>query len=506
MKKTININITGVVFQIDDDAFEKLRNYLQAVNTRFRNIPGGSEAVDDFEARVAEILQGRRGITGIVTIDDVNEVISVMGRPEDIDDGYDDAPGEPGPAAQRRLYRDPDETIIAGVAGGIGSYLNADPVWFRLIFILTTIFYGFGFFIYIALWVALPVASTEVRKRELCGHRYSPLAHGRKRGRGAGGNDAVDRVGGALNEVFRALGRFIVILVRVIAIIVGTSLVIAGFALLALIISALVFNYGPWLPGAASTDTFHFTELFSVIFTQGAVPWVVALSIMVTALPLLGIAYWGIRMIFRFKARDGVISITALVMWVVSAVALTMILFSQGISFAESGRYTEVTEIEAVSDTLVVTAGREMAPGSYDKKIPVPFDDIFWLYRTEAGDLFCSPIVKIRSTDQEKPRIEVTRYSHGHTRETADDNAGGISYDYSFRNDTLALGTFFPVPGKTRWNGSMVRVRVYIPEGQSIYLDEKIEPFISYPSGSSRHKSEPGGSWWTMTENGLTPG
>lgn len=506
MKKTININIAGVVFQIDDDAFEKLRNYLQAVNTRFRNIPGGSEAVDDFEARVAEILQGRRGVTGIVTIDDVNEVISVMGRPEDIDDGYDDTPGEPGPAAQRRLYRDPDETIIAGVAGGIGSYLNVDPVWFRLAFILTTVFYGFGFFIYIALWVALPVASTEARKRELYGFRYNPASHGRNRGRRSDGKDAVDRVGGALNEIFRAIGRFFVIVVRVIAIILGTFFVLAGFSLLALIISALVFNYGPWLPGAAATDTFHFTELFSVIFTGNVVPWVIALSIAVVALPLIGLAYWGIRMIFRFKARDGVISITALVLWVVSAVALTMILFSQGISFAESGKYSQVTPVVTISDRMVITAGNEIPQGSYEKKIPVPFDDIFWLYRTETGDLYSSPVIKIRPTDQTEAYTEVTRYGHGHTRQAADDNAAKIVYDYSFSNDTLALGTFFPVPGKTRWTGSMIKVRIYIPEGQRVLIDEKIEPFITVPDIHRSYLSEPGGSWWTMTENGLTPG
>ena len=251
MKKSININIAGIVFQIDDDAFEKLRSYLQEVNVRFRQIPGGHEALDDFEARVAEIFQNRRGITGIVTMEDVDEMISIMGRPEDLADGYEDEiPEEPSSSSQRRLYRDPDERIVSGVAGGIGSYINVDPVWIRLLFIVFTFFYGFAFFVYIALWIALPLANSERRKQELYGHRFGREKSGRRKssynsyGRPAGA-DTADRVGGALNEIFRALGRFVIIFFRIILIIIGTSLVVAGFAFLAMVIMALFFNYGP---------------------------------------------------------------------------------------------------------------------------------------------------------------------------------------------------------------------------------------------------------------------
>ena len=76
------------------------------------------------------------------------------------------------------MYRNPDDTIISGVCGGIGAYLNTDPVLFRILFVLFTATFGIGFFIYLALWIALPLANTDSRKREMYGKSYqSVISH-----------------------------------------------------------------------------------------------------------------------------------------------------------------------------------------------------------------------------------------------------------------------------------------------------------------------------------------
>ncbi|MBE0673844.1 MAG: PspC domain-containing protein [Bacteroidales bacterium] len=513
MKKTININIAGIVFQIDDDAFEKLRSYLQEVNNRFRRIQGGSEALEDFEARVAEILQGRRGITGIVTLEDVDEIISVMGRPEDIDDGYDDEPeNEPVSTGQRRLYRNPDETIIAGVGGGIGAYLNVDPVWIRLLFILFTVFYGFGFFVYIALWIALPVANDEPRKRELYGSRYSSSTYSGRRSRKGthngsrpAGSDAAERVGGALNEIFRAIGRLIVVAFRIILIFIGTSLIIMGFAFLALVIIALFFNYGPWLPDSMATESLYFSDIMPLIVTPSVIPWVAILSMVLLALPLIALIYWGIKMIFRFRARDGVVSIIALVIWILAAVSLTMILFHEGISFAESGRETTRIELTSANNSLFLGQGNELRESDYEKKIRfAPMDEDFWFYTTPEGKIYCSAMVNIHSTTEEEAYAEVKKYGHGTSTRIAMEKAGRLEYNYSFSNDSLIVDSFFGLPDKSRWNGSMVKVNIYLPEGTRIFIDENIEPVIANAPVYPHRTWDLGGKWWTMTENGLT--
>lgn len=501
MNKTINVNIAGSVFQIDDNAFEKLRGYLQAVNVRFRQIPGGHEALDDFEARVAEIFLSKRGVTGIITLEDVEEMIAIMGRPEDIDDGYEDeVRTEPGVTGQRRLYRNPDETVISGVAGGIGSYINVDPVWIRLLFIFFTLFWGFGFFVYIALWVALPVANSESRMRELYGNNRPRREYNTRTRRS--GDAAADRVGGAMNEIFMAFGRFFSILFRVILIIFGTIFIIMGFTMLVAVIITLFFNHGAWLPGSLVSDTFFLSDFFTLIVAPGMVPWVIGLTLVAVALPLFALMYWGIKMIFRFRAKDVIISIIALMVWVLSCVTLTMILFNEGISFAENGKSIERQELVLQGDSLRITAGREASSIGYDREIKLPIDEHLTFYTTPSGKIYCDIQISLYSTEETSPYMEVRKYGHGASRRQAMEKAQSLEYEYTVKGNSLTLDTYFGLPDNSRWNGTMVDISIYLPEGTNIFIDERMEELISHSSltwGQSRW--ELGAKWYTITRD-----
>ena len=85
MDKTININIAGILFQIDEDAYGILRDYLQAINNRFKNVPGGVETVGDIESRIAEIFESQKGTAGTISVTNVEAMISIIGKPEDFD-------------------------------------------------------------------------------------------------------------------------------------------------------------------------------------------------------------------------------------------------------------------------------------------------------------------------------------------------------------------------------------------------------------------------------------
>ena len=85
MDKTININLGGTLFQIDEEAFRILRDYLQAINNRFANVQGGHETIDDIEARIAEIFLSQKGLAGVIIKENVEAMISVIGKPEDFD-------------------------------------------------------------------------------------------------------------------------------------------------------------------------------------------------------------------------------------------------------------------------------------------------------------------------------------------------------------------------------------------------------------------------------------
>src|SRR5512136_1988099 len=172
MDKTININISGALFQVDEEAFRILRDYLQAIDNRFRNVQGGHETIEDIESRIAEIFQSQKGLAAVITRDNVEAMISIIGKPEDFDLNEPETEAPIYASRKRRMYRNPEDTIIGGVCGGIGANLNTDPVLFRILFVLFTVFFGVGFLVYIVLWIALPLASSDSKKKEMYGNDY----------------------------------------------------------------------------------------------------------------------------------------------------------------------------------------------------------------------------------------------------------------------------------------------------------------------------------------------
>jgi phage shock protein PspC (stress-responsive transcriptional regulator) len=103
----------------------------------------------------------------VITMKDVEEVMSILGSPEDISGG--EPSGEVPPRSQRRMYRDPDRRIFGGVCAGISAYLDWDPLIMRIIFTVLIFAGGFGLGLYLILWIVLPEARTTAQKLEMRG-------------------------------------------------------------------------------------------------------------------------------------------------------------------------------------------------------------------------------------------------------------------------------------------------------------------------------------------------
>jgi phage shock protein PspC (stress-responsive transcriptional regulator) len=185
MKKIININLSGRVIPIEDSAYESLQRYIESLRRYFANEEGRDEIINDIESRVAELMNDkvRKGATAI-TDTDIEEIISSMGRIEDFEEvdatenkaGSDQTAGAGAytqtqtqtKRAKGRLYRDASDKLLGGVCSGIANYMNVDPAVVRLLFAIITFGgFGFGFLIYILLWIVLPVRDldTYVGKR-----------------------------------------------------------------------------------------------------------------------------------------------------------------------------------------------------------------------------------------------------------------------------------------------------------------------------------------------------
>ncbi|MFD2245695.1 GIN domain-containing protein [Pontibacter ruber] len=174
MKKNISINLQGIIFYIEEDGYEQLSRYLASIRTYFSNYEGHEEIVADIESRVAEIFAARLSpAKQVITQEDVQYLIGRMGNVTDfeIEEPLEEEipynkqqQTEQPVAGPRRLYRDINRKVLAGVCAGIGNYLNIDMLWVRLFFILLVVLgivsagvsAATGIILYIVLWIAMP--------------------------------------------------------------------------------------------------------------------------------------------------------------------------------------------------------------------------------------------------------------------------------------------------------------------------------------------------------------
>ncbi|HTE33972.1 MAG TPA: PspC domain-containing protein [Chryseolinea sp.] len=179
MKKNISINISGIIFHIEEDGYENLRKYLDSINKYFATFEDSSEILADIESRVAEIFlsklnEGKQ----VITAEDVLSLIATMGSVNDFKAAEDqEFTGQPAPGAapkvtseqagtaaptptlpprQQQLQRDQKRKILGGVCAGIANYFSIDAVWIRLIFALLAFAYGLTIIVYIIMWVIVP--------------------------------------------------------------------------------------------------------------------------------------------------------------------------------------------------------------------------------------------------------------------------------------------------------------------------------------------------------------
>ncbi|MFY7991033.1 MAG: PspC domain-containing protein [Fluviicola sp.] len=178
MKKTLSIHLGRQLFTIEEDAYDRLKNYLSKLEASLGAETGASDILEDIEMRFAELLHSYLGETRkVVDLADIEKAISSLGEPEEISEeaainenenmrSYQQATGDSD--RQKRLYRDTDNSTVAGVCSGLAAYLGVDPVLIKIIFVLFG-FMGFGVGLYIILWIIIPNAKTPSERLQMRG-------------------------------------------------------------------------------------------------------------------------------------------------------------------------------------------------------------------------------------------------------------------------------------------------------------------------------------------------
>ncbi len=177
MKKTIQVNLSGQVFTLDEDAYDRLSAYLNQISRLYDRSAGKEEILQDIEVRIAELFIEKLGeLRQVVSLRDVDSVIEIMGRPEQFEGDFDgeseasrSSTYEENEYRARRLFRDPDDQVIGGVCSGIGYYFGIDPLWVRIAFVLALVVFGTGVLFYIILHIIVPEAKTASEKLHMRG-------------------------------------------------------------------------------------------------------------------------------------------------------------------------------------------------------------------------------------------------------------------------------------------------------------------------------------------------
>lgn len=172
MKKVVEVNIGGINFTIEDDAYIQLKAYLSRFETSLPK-EDAKEIMEDVEARVAEIFQKEikypNQVIGEDSVIIVIECLGEVGSSTNPDNNNSQQKTNRKMKTNKKLYRNMDDRALAGVCGGLASYFDIDTTIIRAIFVLVFFFGGSALLAYIILWVIIPKAETVIQKMEMNG-------------------------------------------------------------------------------------------------------------------------------------------------------------------------------------------------------------------------------------------------------------------------------------------------------------------------------------------------
>ena len=498
MKRVETININGIIFSIDDDAYVKLCSYLKILGQKFENEQGGRDIIVDIEARVAELFSERvGGAVRVVTIADVSNVIETLGTPDDIagDDSKaeneNETATENAPPAQqtkkatRRLYRDTDQRYLGGVCAGIGAWAGINPVAIRLIFIFFAFFLFFPFFpfskffffhhnafpklmpflTYLILWIIIPKAKTTAQKLEMRGEPVN-ISNIEKNIRESFSDpqirrsfrDFSDEAGDFLEKIFGLFG-------RIIGIIVGLFLLFWGIALTIGLI-CMLFMQDIVFRNVVEWDFLSFTELFRHIITPESFVILLICGITIAVLLVFSLLFWGLKLMSGFKIKHKLFHVTMAMLWSVAVITCITVCILQVRNFFWNNDPIVETRYIATHDTLYLSLAQS--------KMQISNNPMDIYFDKDNKSFYGKPNLSIQKSDDDQTRLKFTRNSQGENKRAAYQYAENIEYSVNVQDSLLIFDQFFTVIPQEKWKFQTLSITLYVPEGTVIVADNAL--------------------------------
>jgi len=530
MNKTININLGGVFFHIDEIAYQKLKNYLDAIRRSLSDDPKGrDEIITDIESRIGELLSEKvKDVRQVINESDIEEVVEIMGKPEDYmvdeeifnDENYQTY----GRSKNKKLYRDGSDKFLGGVSSGLAHYMHIDVIWVRLGWLIAAFGFGFGFIVYPILWILLPQANTTAEKLEMEGEavnisniekkikdEISEAATRVKNGINevsdkvknadyknykekakSGSQDLVETLGRIFSAIFMVVGKFIGILLILISVSTILGLTVSLFA-----VGSLDFIQDDW-----------FYQNTMAYNNSGLPIWMVSILVFI----LIGIPFFflfslGLRILSNnTKSIGKIANLSLLGVWLVALLFAIFFGTKQFMQTAYDGSVTESQEIYfAASDTLkikLVDNNSLSDFGNLQRRwgYSLVFDE------NSIEKLYSNNIrLNIYASDNDKFYVKVRKRSQGKSRIIARENAREIGYDFKLQETDLVLNGYFLTEKDNKFREQKVYIDLYVPKGQLFYLDKSTRSFLyNVDNTQDIYDRDMAKHYFRMTENGLT--
>ncbi|WP_417608542.1 PspC domain-containing protein [Owenweeksia hongkongensis] len=519
MNKTLNINLGGFIFHIDENAYVRLERYLNTLKQQFANTNGGTEIINDIETRIAELFKERTGPgKEVINATDIDQVIAIMGQPEDYlemdDETQSSSRREPRfTNTKKRIFRDPDNKMIGGVSAGLAAYFNIDPLWVRVLFLIA-LFSGFGFLLYIIMWAVIPKANTTAEKLQMRGEKINisniekairEEMHGVNENIKGFGSKIADhdyrKTQSHVGSFFSDIGDFILSAFRLIFKVIGKIiglffLFIGSMILLALLIG--LFAGGVQIMGAGYGMNELFDFLHLVTANEGHYNLLITGIVMSVIAPFFLLIYLGIRLLFNLEplnspARNA-LSVTTFIGLILLVIAGVKI----GLQFDNTGR---------ISDEIALPEYTEYRIQMSDDSLHHEFMNSYpnhWM-RIDGKNAFDKVEVDIRPTDDANPYVKILTEAQGPNRREARNNARSLDYKISILDSVIEIPGYILLNRDQKFRDQTVKVILYLPEGHSVFIDESLaEVLYDVDNVQNMWDFEMADRRWTMTEYGLS--
>ncbi|MBN1597236.1 MAG: PspC domain-containing protein [Bacteroidales bacterium] len=500
MKETIKVNLGGQLFNLDKDAFERLAKYLDTIENKFRTNPGeASEILEDIESRIVELLQEeyQDPSTQVVSLETIDKIIGKLGNADDMEDATEreEETYSAGSSAnyqqssgKKRLYRDIDNSVLGGVAAGLGAYMGIDKVWIRVIFIIFTFvnvvfipflqFSGLGLIAYVILWIIIPPARTTAQKLEMSGKavnvenikdsvkkEYEKVKTGVSN---IPNSKEYKNIESAVSEFFSILGNVLLVFIKVIGALVAVSLIIALIAvLIGFLVGGAALFPGGFLQHLEWPGIVNWPEL----------TWTGVCLFLIIVIPILAIFAKLVKWLFNLPSKNHFLSSIAATVWVLALIMFIVLMANnenRGI-FRQS--FTSEYTIEIPKDkALYIDINPLSESGQYD------FYNILgyhFVWDDFDNDFLWNPEIAIEYTNNKSAKIEIEKNFICFNSSVKTSKAQRIAdYDWNMSDSMLKFDEYFVCDDDESWRFPHLKVTLFVPDGTRIIYSDDIAPLI----------------------------